>query len=45
MAEEDKDKIPSGATPFKLEEARKPVQVARSVDFISIFVIVRWWRA
>jgi flagellar biosynthesis protein FlhB len=38
MAEEDKDKS-ENATPFKLEEARKRGQVAKSVDFVSIFVV------
>lgn len=38
MAEEDKDKSEQ-ATPFKLEEARRRGQVARSVDFVSFLVV------
>ena len=38
MAEEDKDKS-ERATPFKLEEAKKRGQGARSVDFVSLFII------
>jgi flagellar biosynthetic protein FlhB len=38
MAEEEKDKS-EPATPFKLEEARRHGQVARSVDFVSVSVL------
>lgn len=38
MAEQEKDRT-EPATPFKLEEARKRGQVAKSLDFNSLFVI------
>jgi flagellar biosynthesis protein FlhB len=38
MAEEEKDKS-EPATPFKLEEARRRGQVARSIDFVTVAVV------